>query len=270
MSDSERIRGLEKEIRTLQKKLNRVERNLINSEKMWDRNSNLFQNLNAEIEEQRLIIKEKKDQLEALAMKLAKYLSPQVYEAIFTGERDVRIETYKKALTVFFSDIVGFTPLSEKMSPQHLADWLNEYLNDMAEICLKYEGTLDKFIGDAVMVFFGDPKTRGKKEDALQCVKMGIDMCNRAKEKGIKIRVGIHSGECIVGNFGAESKMEYTVVGKTVNMTARLESGGEPGKIHISKDTYELICEDISCDPRGNVYLKGLKDPIESYWVSLG
>ena len=96
-----------------------------------------------------------------LADKLAKYLSPQVYASIFKGEKDARIESYEKKLTVCFTDIVNFTPTVEKMAPVELTNWLNHYLNEMSRIVIKYGGTLDKYIGDAVMIFFGDPTSRG-------------------------------------------------------------------------------------------------------------
>ena len=165
---------------------------------------------------------EKNDQLNTLASKLSKYLSPQVYDSIFTGEKDVKIETSHKPLTVFFSDIVGFTSTAEGMGHQELTQWLNSYLNAMAQICLDYGGTLDKFIGDAIMVFFGDPQSKGKPEDAKQCTLMAVEMMNKAAELGIKIRAGINTGECTVGNFGSGSRMEYTIIGSTVNLAARL------------------------------------------------
>ena len=105
-----------------------------------------------------------------LARNLAKYLSPQVWESIFTGKRSVRLETQRKRLTVFFSDIKGFTELSEELEAEALTDLLNNYLNEMSKIALKYGGTIDKFVGDCVMVFFGDPSSQGAKKDAVAVV----------------------------------------------------------------------------------------------------
>jgi len=138
-----------------------------------------------------------------LADKLAKYLSPQVYASIFKGEKDARIESYEKTLSVCFTDIVNFTPTVEKMAPEELTNWLNHYLSEMARIVIKHGGTLDKYIGDAVMVFFGDPASRGVREDTIYCVKMAQEMIFRTKVMGLDIRIGISTGECTVGNFGS-------------------------------------------------------------------
>jgi adenylate cyclase len=257
----------EKEIRALRKTIARLEKNRATFEAMWDRNSNLFRKLNQEIEEQKTVIQDQKDQMTLLATKLAKYLSPQVYDNIFSGEREVRIETYSKPLTVFFSDIAGFTPISDNLAPRELAEWLNDYLNEMAEICLRYQGTLDKFIGDAVMVFFGDPQTRGPREDAIQCIRMAQEMLAAAERRNIKIRIGVHSGECVVGNFGSDARMDYTAVGRNVNIAARLETISAHGRILISDATWKLVDGMFSCQPHGEMKLKGLDLPVLTYWV---
>lgn len=184
----------------------------------------IIEKKNLELEEANLLIlsssqkiKEKNEQLSGLSSKLSKYLAPQLYDSIFTGEKEVKIETHRKKITIFFSDIVGFTSITEETDEVKLSVWLNTYLNDMANIAFEHGGTLDKFIGDAVMVFFGDPKTQGEQEDALKCVSMAMVMQDRAKFLGIDIRIGIHSGYAIVGNFGSENRMDYTVIGRAVN-----------------------------------------------------
>ncbi len=213
-------------------------------------------------------VKRHESRLELLATKLSKYLSPQVYDTIFTGKREVRLETTRKTLSVFFSDIVGFAQRAEEMGQEELSKWLNSYLNEMANIALKYGGTLDKFIGDAVMVFFGDPETSGVKQDAVKCVQMGKDMQQRAKSLGVNIRTGIHTGSCTVGNFGSEERMEYTIIGQTVNLASRLESNAEPGRILISSSTYELVKDIIVCELHGEIKVKGIDRAIITYWVN--
>jgi class 3 adenylate cyclase len=108
---------------------------------------------------QEALFKAEKDKAE-IAVKLAKYLSPQVYDSIFSGEKDVKIESYRKKLTVFFSDIKDFTKTTDSMESEALTGLLNEYLNEMSKIALEYGGTIDKYIGDAIMIFFGDPESR--------------------------------------------------------------------------------------------------------------
>ena len=107
---------------------------------------------------------------------MAKYFSPQVYESIFTGDLEVRIQTKRKRLTVFFSDIKGFGQLTERLEPEVLTELITEYLTAMTAIAVKHGGTVDKYIGDAVMVFFGDPNSNGTKKDALACIRMALEM----------------------------------------------------------------------------------------------
>jgi class 3 adenylate cyclase len=223
-------------------------------------------------------IQKQREQSIALSDKLSKYLSPQVWQSIFTGERDVRLETRRKKLSVFFSDIKGFTDLSEEMEPEALTELLNHYFNEMSEVALKYGGTIDKFVGDSIMIFFGDPSSRGQKEDALACVSMAVDMRNHMKimrqrwrSQGIRtpleIRMGISSGFVTVGNFGAENRMDYTIIGKEVNLASRLEQLAEPGQILVSYETFSLIKERIMCRDKGEITVKGFGRPVAIYEV---
>ena len=197
-------------------------------------------------------------ELVALSEKLAKYFSPQVYDSIFSGELDVKIQTQRKPLTVFFSDLQGFTELTERLEPEILTELLTQYLTEMSKIAIRWGGTIDKFIGDAVLVFFGDPESRGNKEDAMACVSMALEMLEKLellreawRERGLarslNARMGIHSGVCTVGNFGSEDRLDYTVIGNGVNLAARLETNSESNKILISEDTYLLVKEEIKC-----------------------
>ncbi len=220
--------------------------------------------------ETHLELKFGREKLAGLADKLSRYLSPQIYDSIFSGERDVKIEYTRKPITVFFSDIVGFTPRTEHLDPHELARWLNTYLNEMAGIAIRYEGTLDKFIGDAVMVFFGDPQTHGPEEDAARCIRMALEMQAHAKKLGIEVRMGISSGECTVGNFGSDDRMEYTIIGREVNVAARLEENSEAGKILISETTCELVKDTIPCNPRGEIHVRGIDRSLMTYWVAGG
>ena len=132
------------------------------------------------------------------------------------------------------------------MAPVELTNWLNHYLNEMSRIVIKYGGTLDKYIGDAVMIFFGDPTSRGLIEDAIPCVKMAQEMIFRTKIMGLDIRIGISTGECTVGNFGSFDRMDYTIIGKEVNVASRLEGLGAPGSILISESTYQLVKDEVA------------------------
>nr|MBF0222366.1 hypothetical protein [Desulfobulbaceae bacterium] len=215
--------------------------------------------------------------LEDVSSKLSKYLSPQIYNSIFSGKTNATRISSRKHLTVFFSDIVGFTDLTDSIEPEELSRILNDYLTEMAEIALKYGGTIDKFIGDSVMVFYGDPETRGDTEDAVLCVKMAIEMQERIRtfhtqfpqtlSHSLQVRMGIHSGFCTVGSFGAEKRLEYTIIGGAVNLASRLEGVSEPGMILISSSTYSHIKDVIACKKHKTVKVKGINAPVDTYLV---
>jgi class 3 adenylate cyclase/HAMP domain-containing protein len=222
--------------------------------------------------------KSKSETLKEVAKRLSKYLSPQIVERIFTGEQEAQLESKRKKLTVFFSDIVSFTSTTDTMEAEDLSEILNLYLNEMSQIALQYGATIDKFIGDAVMVFFGDPKTLGDRQDAVSSVKMALAMKNRLEElgelwlsKGItkpfSSRMGIHTGYCTVGNFGSEERMDYTVIGSSVNLASRIESSAKPNQILISEETYLLVKDEINCSFAGEVAMKGLTNSVKVYEV---
>ena len=163
------------------------------------------------------------------------------------------VTTHKrKNLTVFFSDIVNFTDLSYTLEPEKLAQIINNYLSEMTTIALECGGTIDKFIGDAVMIFFGDPETMGEEQDALNCIEMALRMKARVEELreywtrngvkgGLDIRIGIATGHCTVGNFGSNQRMDYTALGGPVNISARLEGKAPKNEILISDATHNLV-----------------------------
>lgn len=217
-------------------------------------------------------------ELKSLASKLAKYLSPQLYKSIFSGERDVKIETYRKKLTVFFSDIKDFAQITDSMQSEALSTLLNEYLNEMSKIAIRYGGTIDKYIGDAMMIFFGDPDSKGDKEDAIACVSMAIEMRRTMRdlhdnwlEQGVtrplKIRIGINTGYCTIGNFGSEERLDYTIIGGEVNLASRLESQSDVDKILISHETYALVKEKIYCRYTGELDVRGFAYKVKTYEV---
>ena len=218
------------------------------------------------------------EKAEQLANSLSKYLSPQVWQSIFSGNQRVTLETRRKKLTVFFSDIRGFTELAEEMEAEALTDLLNNYLNEMSRIALEYGGTIDKFIGDSVMVFFGDPVSRGAKQDAEAAVSMAIAMRKHMKvlrqqwrsqgiTRPLEIRMGLSTGYCTVGNFGADMRMDYTIIGREVNLASRLESAAEAGEILISHETWSLTKDLVMCRDKGQLNVKGFSRPMQIYQV---
>jgi adenylate cyclase len=215
--------------------------------------------------------------LSGLAQKIAKYLPPQLYHGIFAG-KDVQLATERKKLTVFFSDIVDFTSTAERMQPEELTALLNEYLTEMSSIAAAHGGTVNKFIGDAILVFFGDPESRGAVEDARACLAMALDMQRRLAELNVRwrkrgiaepfrARMGINTGFCNVGNFGSDDRMDYTIIGAEANLAARLQSVAEPGGIVLSYETFMLVRDMVRARPLEPITLKGIAHPIVPYAV---
>lgn len=213
------------------------------------------------------------------AYKLSRYLPPPVWNAINEG-RDRALATERKRLTIFFSDIKGFSQLSEELEAETLTDLLNSFLTEMTKIAGEYGGTINKFMGDAVMIVFGDNvNSQGIKTDAIRCVSMAVAMKKRMKvlqhawyKKGIRkplqIRMGINTGYCTVGTFGTSDHLDYTVLGTHVNLASRLETAAEPGEILMSYETWSLVKEVIMCRDKGDIIVKGFSQPIQVYQVT--
>ncbi len=217
--------------------------------------------------------------LRSLSSQLSKYVSSEVIRSIMEGKTEAVIKSSRKMLSVFFSDIIGFTAKTEHLEPEDMTRLLNRYFDKMESIIRKYNGTLDKYIGDAVMVFFGDPTTRGAKEDALSCIKMAMEMQKQVhdlsgewEEHGLddafQIRIGIFTGYCTVGNFGSEKQMDYTIIGNPVNAASRLESAARPGETLISHKTWELIKEYVEWEEMDAIVVKGFRESLRVYRVS--
>ena len=164
------------------------------------------------------------------------------------------------------------------MESEDVTQLLNQYLTEMSRIALEYGATIDKYVGDAIMIFFGDPETRGVKQDALACVEMAIAMQKRMRELGatwrdagieepISCRIGIHTGYCTVGNFGSEVRMDYTIVGGAVNLASRLEHEAPEGGILISYETWAQVKDEIRCEEMRRIQVRGIGHPVATYRV---
>ncbi|HZZ93775.1 MAG TPA: adenylate/guanylate cyclase domain-containing protein [Usitatibacter sp.] len=220
----------------------------------------------------------KNDFLASISSKLSRYLAPQIYASIFSGQKDVSIRADRKKLTIFFSDIKDFTALTESMQPEEITALLNEYLTEMSAIAIRHGGTIDKFIGDAVMVFFGDPETKGIAEDARAALRMAFEMQERLAELNIhwraagleqplRVRMGINTGYCNVGNFGSQDRMDYTILGAEVNLAARLQSIAEPGRIVVSYETYALTLDVAVGHALPAIAMKGIAREVVPYAI---
>jgi class 3 adenylate cyclase/PAS domain-containing protein len=231
-----------------------------------------------ELKQREESLAEKSTALEALSNKLSKYLAPQVYSSIFAGRQDVRIASQRKKLTICFSDLAGFTETADKMESEELTQLLNHYLTEMSKLASEYGATIDKYVGDAIVMFFGDPDSRGIKEDAVACVTMALAMQNRMEELAsiwrnagigtpLRCRIGIHTDYCTVGNFGSDDRMDYTIIGGAVNLASRLEQEAVPGSVLVSYETFAQVRDVIECEELGPLRVKGIAYPIAAYRV---
>jgi CheY-like chemotaxis protein len=222
------------------------------------------------------LVTEKNQILENLSSKLSKYLSPQIYQSIFRGDQKVEISSKRKKLTICFTDIAGFTETTDNLESEELTNVLNHYLTEMSVIALQHGATIDKFIGDAMLLFFGDPESKGVAEDAKACVMMAIAMQRRMREleqewrnrgllRPFRIRMGITTGFCTVGNFGSRDRMDYTIIGNEVNLAARLQSATEPGSILLSYETNALVQGLVMTEEQPPITVKGFPKPISGY-----
>lgn len=205
-----------------------------------------------------------------------KYVPSELVRQLVTLGFETRIGGEHRVLTIFFSDIAGFTPIAERLDVKELADHLAEYLGEMTNVIHKYYGTVDKYIGDAIMAFWGAPTTMENHallscKAALESQSVAERLNKKWKEKGIdvefNIRIGISTGNVIVGNFGSEDRLNYTVLGDTVNIASRLEQANKHynTKIMISEFTYEAVKDYIEARIIDKILVKGKNVPLVVY-----
>jgi len=216
---------------------------------------------------------------EMITERLQRFFSPEVVKKIIAEEKATKPGGEHCIATILFCDIRGYTSLTEKIDTIIALEILNEFLSSMTEEVFLYEGTLDKYIGDCVMAIFGAPVSH--PDDPLRAIKCALGMKAKVevlKKKwqerlkipdvaGFEIGIGINTGEVIAGNIGSEKRLEYTVVSTAVNIASRLEDIAQPGQILISKNTYELVKEDVKVQALAPVKLKNISQPIEIYEV---
>jgi len=200
-----------------------------------------------------------------------RYVTKQVAEEILKNKDNIKLEGEKKEITVLFSDIRGFTTMAEEMTPQETLQLLNEYYGSIIDIIFKYEGALDKFLGDGIMAFWNAPIEQ--KDHALMACKCAIDMqkalteLNKVrldeKKKPIHIGIGVNTGEAVAGNVGSIERMEYTVVGDTVNLTYRINDQTDRGQILISESTFNFVMDKVVATPLPPQRIKGKKNLVK-------
>ena len=194
-----------------------------------------------------------------------RYVSKQVVDEILDNEAKLNLGGEEREATILFTDIRGFTSMSEKMNPKTVVSTLNEYFSEMIDIVFKHNGTLDKIIGDELMVIYGAPLSF--EDDTFRAVKTAIEMqqCikemnkkrKKKKEAEILVGAGINKGNVVSGNIGSREMMDYTVIGDTVNLGSRLCSAANPGEILVSESVYEGLKKDFPFKKLDPIRVKG-------------
>lgn len=226
------------------------------------------------------VINEKTEQTQALSSKLSQYLPKLLVNLLANGAGEADKKHERKRLTIFLSDIKDFTQISETLQPEELSRVLNLYLTRMSRIAHEFGGTVDKFIGDAILVYFGGIGEDNYRENALKAVRMAIAMQEEMKniraqldrdgfDIPFHIRIGINTGYVTIGSFGSEDRMDYTIIGKEVNVASRLEGICEPDGVLVSHSSYALVRDDIQFEAKGEVKVKGIQDALRVYQVVL-
>jgi len=216
------------------------------------------------------------DQVEELRRynELRRYLSPKITDRILSNGSDFNKISHRKLMTILFSDIRGFSDITDALESEEIILLLNNYLSEMIKLIHRHEGTLDKIIGDGIMVFFGDPVSI--PDHAQRAVLLAIDMQKKTDQlkdewlsygHDLNIGIGINTGYMTVGNIGSEFHRDYTVIGNQVNIAARLESKAKPGEILISQRTYSRAKDVATIEEAGTFNLKGIHSPIAVYRV---
>ena len=225
---------------------------------------------------ERAQLAEKVEEERKIRSRMERYHSPAVVDEIVKGSVSTESEVRNAEVSILFADISGFTTVAETKKPEEVAEFLSHFFSCAVESIFAYGGTLDKFIGDAVMAFFGAPIPQEDHADravlaGLMLQRMVGDW-NVEREKvempAVKVRVGINSGPAVVGNVGTEKRVDYTVLGTSVNIASRLESGvAKPGQVVISQNTLDRIVGSFNTEPLGEFALKGLQQKMPVFVV---
>ena len=209
---------------------------------------------------------------------ISRYVASQLARYVRAGKSAAFEKQERRTLTLFFSDIKDFAATADHVELENLSEVLNDYLSAMVAIGERYDGTIDKFVGDAIMMFFGAPVWTNDRDHALRAVQMAVDMqeqmvtlrqkwLRQGFDRPFEIRIGINTGQASVGNFGSQGRMDYTAIGRHVNLAARLQAACSPGKILISQSTWLLVQDKVVCTPQDEIQIKGFQDPVKAYEV---
>ena len=210
--------------------------------------------------------------------RLSRYVGQDLVNKIINSNEDIPLENKKQDATILFADIRSFTAISEHMEPEDVISMLNEYFDAMVTIIFKYNGVLDKFIGDELMATFG--VLGSTEEHPLNAIKAGIEMQKKISQlmSGFALKrypifevgIGINTGEVVMGNLGSKNRMDYTVIGDTVNVAARLEQMAEGKTVFVGEETFKRCRGLVEMEAKGDAFVKNRSKPVKYYQVLSG
>lgn len=219
------------------------------------------------------ILHENKLKEERIKTTLERYIAPQIVKAIMEAKEDIPLIPAKKNIAILFSDIRNFSSVCEELAPEKVVGYLNEYFAHMVDIIFRYEGTLNKFVGDMIVAIFGAPSNPGDNE--RRAIETAINMQRRIKEipvfwirDNFNTGIGINSGEVVVGNIGSPQHMDYTAIGDEVNIAERLQSIAGGGQILVTSRVYDVTKGMFKFREFGSIEVKGKRQPVEVFEVS--
>ncbi|MBI4699567.1 MAG: adenylate/guanylate cyclase domain-containing protein [Deltaproteobacteria bacterium] len=208
---------------------------------------------------------------------LSRFMSKELVDAIVSGEHPIELGGKRAVVTVMFADVVAFTPMAESRPPEEAVAVLNELFSVLSEVVFRHQGTVDKFIGDCLMGVWGAPvpqedhaeRALRAAEDMMRFLETANEEWREKFDVEIRLGIGINSGEALVGNIGSNKRMEYTVVGDTVNVAARLEAVAKPNQVLVAENTYALCKDKFALIPLGEQNLTGRKSATKVYALDL-
>lgn len=227
------------------------------------------------------IIGLQRTQLEESRDAIRRYVPPSVADRIIKGEVESIVTPSRRRVTILFADMVGFTPIADRLEPEEVTRMLVDFLSGMAERIEDQGGTLNEFMGDGLMALFGAPDNMEPELQANRAIEAAISMqmlMSQLNQKWrtlgldqpLQIRIGINTGTVSVGSYGSKGRMTYTAMGMQTNIASRIEEAADPGGILISDSTYQLVRDTLPCEFRGEVECKGVHYPVKVHSPRLG
>ncbi|MBE7560670.1 CHASE2 domain-containing protein [bacterium] len=220
------------------------------------------------------------EQREKAAIKsvFSRIVNKEVMEELIADPEALALGGASREVTILFTDIKGFTSLSEAMPPAGVVQLLNEYFTEMVEIVFKHGGMLDKYIGDAMMLVFGAPRPYGSRDEApRRAVRCAVEMQKKMRQLQehyrerslpmLRMRIGVNTGEVVAGNIGSIKRLEYSVIGDAVNLASRLESNAPVDGVLISQYTYQHVADEVIAHKKPPLVVKGRQQPVDVYEI---